>query len=171
MSTATEVKLLTLLNVSAIKKPRSLDQPGGFRSSPSFSRTASPVVQTNGAKENGTTSTNGTPNGTPNGVTKVKGKKSRKSYGVVDLEAERPGKRRKSVVFGGEVGPSGSTFGKSKSADKGKGKATEVTSEVVEDGSEVVEEVVMEEEADSEEETETNGMSCVTILTTCRLTV
>lgn len=88
MSTETEVKLLTLLNVSAIKKPRDLDVPGGHRGSPSQSgsRDVSPPVQ-------------------------------------------QP-KKRKSVNFGGELGPSGSTYGKKKSKmdanGKGKGKGKEV---------------------------------------------
>lgn len=80
MSTETEVKLLTLLNVAAIKKPRDLDIPGGQRGSPALnSRTASPVpapaLKGKGAKANGV-------------------------------------KKRKSVIWGGELGPSGSTFGK-----------------------------------------------------------
>jgi hypothetical protein len=58
MSTDTEVKLLTLLNVAAIKKPRDLDIPGGQRGSPALnSRTASPVpapaLKSKGAKANG----------------------------------------------------------------------------------------------------------------------
>ncbi|WVW85517.1 hypothetical protein I302_107555 [Kwoniella bestiolae CBS 10118] len=84
MSTATEIKLLTLLNVSAVKRPRELDVPGGHRGSPSFSKTPSLVPDS----EDG---------------------------------GEPSKKRRKSVVFGGEVGPSGSTFGK-----KGKGKAKKI---------------------------------------------
>ena len=105
MSTDTEVKLLTLLNVAAIKKPRDLDIPGGQRGSPALnSRTASPVpapaLKTKSAKANGTANGNGA-------------------------------KKRKSVIFGGELGPSGSTFGKKAKAevngkengnDKGKGK-------------------------------------------------
>ena len=105
MSTDTEVKLLTLLNVAAIKKPRDLDIPGGQRGSPALnSRTASPVpapaLKAKGAKANGTANGNGM-------------------------------KKRKSVIFGGELGPSGSTFGKKAKAevngkengnDKGKGK-------------------------------------------------
>jgi U3 small nucleolar RNA-associated protein 25 len=111
MSTDTEVKLLTLLNVAAIKKPRDLDIPGGQRGSPALnSRTASPVpapaLKSKGAKANG--------NG--NGV-----------------------KKRKSVIFGGELGPSGSTFGKKAKAEvngkengnnKGKGKEVNGTGNV-----------------------------------------
>lgn len=92
MSTETELKLLTLLNVSAIKKPRDLDIPGGHRGSPSQSgsRDGSPAVK-----------------------------------------PAQPKKRK--VIFGGELGPSGSTFGKkSKVAENGgvkeksKGKGKEV---------------------------------------------
>ncbi|WWD19158.1 hypothetical protein CI109_103616 [Kwoniella shandongensis] len=93
MSTKMEIKLLTLLNVSAVKKPRELDVPGGHRGSPSVSVTVS---------EDGTQMQEGS-------TTK---------------------KRRKSVVFGGEMGPSGSGFGKKQKQDdkngngKGKGKAS-----------------------------------------------
>jgi U3 small nucleolar RNA-associated protein 25 len=85
MSTITELKLLTLLNVSAIKRPRDMDQPGGFRGSPAFSCSSS----------------------------------------AQSLSTRQPGapaaKKRKSVVWGGELGPSGSTL-----VTKGhKGKAIE----------------------------------------------
>nr|ODN94411.1 U3 small nucleolar RNA-associated protein 25 [Cryptococcus depauperatus CBS 7855] len=84
MSTFTEVKLLTLLNVSAVKRPRDVDQPGGHRSSPSTRRIST----------------------------------------APSLEEGEQRKRRKSVVFGGEVGPSGSTYSKgSNSRAKRKGKA------------------------------------------------
>jgi U3 small nucleolar RNA-associated protein 25 len=97
MSTETEVKLLTLLNVAAIKKPRDLDIPGGQRGSPSLrnsSSSSSPAV---------------TPAPVPVG-------------GV---------KKRKSVLFGGELGPSGSGYGKKVKVvvevnGKGKGKGKEV---------------------------------------------
>jgi U3 small nucleolar RNA-associated protein 25 len=97
MSTETEVKLLTLLNVAAIKKPRDLDIPGGQRGSPSLrnsSSSSSPAV---------------TPAPAPVG-------------GV---------KKRKSVLFGGELGPSGSGYGKKVKVvvevnGKGKGKGKEV---------------------------------------------
>ncbi|RSH88852.1 rRNA-binding ribosome biosynthesis protein utp25 [Saitozyma podzolica] len=85
MSSVTELKLLTLLNVTAIKRPRELDLPGGHRASPSTSR-------------RGSLSLNGTGEG-------------------------RQKKRRKSVVFGGEVGPSGSTYGNKAKKEKGSGKA------------------------------------------------
>jgi len=113
MSTDTEVKLLTLLNVAAIKKPRDLDIPGGQRGSPALnSRTASPVpapaLKAKGAKANGIANGNGV-------------------------------KKRKSVIFGGELGPSGSTFGKKVKAEvngkengnnKGKGKEVNGTGNV-----------------------------------------
>ncbi|KAI9637456.1 uncharacterized protein MKK02DRAFT_23689 [Dioszegia hungarica] len=81
MVSLTEVKLLTLLNVTAIKKPFEMDVPGGHRGSPALGgRSASASTSKAGAN----------------------GEKT---------------KRRKSVVFGGEVGPSGSTFaGKRKRA-------------------------------------------------------
>ncbi|WVQ95052.1 hypothetical protein IAU59_002144 [Kwoniella sp. CBS 9459] len=89
MSTATEIKLLTLLNVSAVKRPRELDLPGGHRGSPSLPlRASSSGVDSDSA-----------------------------AGGSNAAEGSAPKKRRKSVVFGGEVGPSGSTYGK-----KGKGK-------------------------------------------------
>ncbi|KAL1413346.1 rRNA-binding ribosome biosynthesis protein utp25 [Vanrija albida] len=81
MTTATEVKLLTLLNVSAIKRAREGEKPGGFRS-PTTSRQQS-----------------------------------------VDGDAAAPPKRRRSVVFGGELGPSGSTYGQNGKKAKGKGRA------------------------------------------------
>lgn len=70
MSTATEVKLLTLLNVSAVKRPRELDLPGGHRSSPSLKGTSTQQNSEDG----------------------------------------EPKKRKKSVIWGGEVGPSGSDY-------------------------------------------------------------
>lgn len=105
MSTETEVKLLTLLNVSAIKKPRDLDIPGGQRGSPSLQGTS------------GNNSAVGSPAAIPT-----------PSNGT---------KKRKGVKFGGELGPSGSLFGKKAkqvesaeaSADtngNGKGKGKEV---------------------------------------------
>ena len=113
MSTDTELKLLTLLNVSAIKKPRDLDIPGGQRGSPSLNSR--------------NTSANASPVPTPALKGKGKGK------GVVANGV----KKRKSVIFGGELGPSGSTFGKKVKADgkengngvddgKGEGKGKEV---------------------------------------------
>jgi U3 small nucleolar RNA-associated protein 25 len=103
MVTLTEVKLLTLLNVTAIKRPRDLDQPGGQRSSPSTSWRVSPqpILSPSGAADGG-----------PNGG----------ALDVSEGEGEGRAKRRKSVVFGGEVGPSGSTYGKNGKGGKGKGK-------------------------------------------------
>jgi len=84
MSTVTELKLMTLLNVSAIKRPRDLDQPGGFRGSPSLSRSPSAPP----ARE--------------------------------DRQLEHVAKKKKNVIWGGELGPSGSSYGKN-----GRGKAAE----------------------------------------------
>lgn len=104
MATETEVKLLTLLNVAAIKRPRDLDIPGGQRGSPSIqsgSRGASPAIVPTASK-------------------------SPKSKASPAVDGK---KKRKGVVFGGEIGPSGSGFGKKvKVAEggKGKGKGKEV---------------------------------------------
>lgn len=105
---STEVKLLTLLNVSAIKRPRELDLPGGFRS-PSTSRPQS-----------------------------------------VDGAAEPAPKKKRGVVFGGEIGPSGSTYGK-----KSK-KAVKIAAAVEEngDGDVEVEEEIVEGGDDDEEAAE-----------------
>jgi U3 small nucleolar RNA-associated protein 25 len=81
MSTETELKLLTLLNVAAIKKPRELDIPGGQRGSPS--------IQGTSANNSAAGSPASAPVPTANGT-----------------------KKRKGVKFGGELGPSGSLFGK-----------------------------------------------------------
>lgn len=112
---STEVKLLTLLNVSAIKRPRELDAPGGYRS---------PSVSASGAGSR-----------------------------AQSIDGAEPGtKRRRGVVFGGEIGPSGSTYGKN-GKGKGKGKAKAVKVVEVENGDgEVVEETV-----DAEEEQEDEG--------------
>ncbi|WWC71472.1 uncharacterized protein I206_105430 [Kwoniella pini CBS 10737] len=122
MSTAQEIKLLTLLNVSAVKRPRELDLPGGHRGSPSFSKTPSLVPESEDGKE--------------------------------------PKKRRKSVVFGGEVGPSGSTYGKG----KGKGKAKKIEETPVVNGTKNAEEIpvngndeVFEEEGESDDEGEASS--------------
>ncbi|WRT68504.1 uncharacterized protein IL334_005480 [Kwoniella shivajii] len=124
MSTATEIKLLTLLNVSAVKRPRDLDRPGGHRGSPSFSKAPSTVQESEDGKE-------------------------------------PSAKRRKSVVFGGEVGPSGSTFGK-----KGKGKAKKVEVQlngVQEAARELAngDEDVFEDEVETEDEGETSSSTDV----------
>lgn len=143
MSTAVEVKLLTLLNVSAIKRPRDKDLPGGYRSSPSASRISSPAV-TNHADESGTSSTlNGTypaENGEQAG-----GNAARRESNDAESSEGRPVKKRKSVVWGGEVGPSGSTYGQGKKGKgKGKGKEKEVVEEAVNGGEQ-------EEEGEDEE--------------------
>ena len=82
MSSEAEVKLLTLLNVCAVKRPRELDLPGGHRGSSS----ASPVP---------------------------KGTRNRNGHGE-----EREVKKRRSVNFGGELGPSGSAWSKAKNKTK-----------------------------------------------------
>ena len=136
MTSQTEVKLLTLLNVTAIKKPRALDQPGGYRGSPSVSdsprqsRGPSHAGSSSAAHLNGVcvgaAGTNGTHdqpliNGTMSNLFDENGSGSG--------DVPRP-KKRKSVVFAGEVGPSGSTYSspvKALGKGKGKGKASEVT--------------------------------------------
>ena len=110
MVSATEVKLLTLLNVTAIKRPRELDIPGGHRASPSV----------------------GPPESSSRGQNPV-GSTSKKQVKVVNgsnghSATSPPAKRCKSVNFAGEVGPSGSTYSESPRptnglAGKGKGKA------------------------------------------------
>lgn len=119
MSTAKEVKLLTLLNVSAVKRPRELDLPGGHRSSPSLKGTSTQQNSEDGESK----------------------------------------KRRKSVVWGGEVGPSGSHYFKG-SGKREKGKAKEKTVEMNEnsangDAAEIVEDD--DEQSDKEEEAITSG--------------
>ncbi|KAJ9102456.1 hypothetical protein QFC21_002856 [Naganishia friedmannii] len=81
MSTSVELKLLTLLNVSAIKRPREADQPGAQRRSISVS----PSVQPN-----------------PQGSTAVE------FTAELESSEEPPRKKKRGVSFGGEVGPSGS---------------------------------------------------------------
>ncbi|ORX38416.1 hypothetical protein BD324DRAFT_620775 [Kockovaella imperatae] len=121
MSSKTEVKLLTLLNVSAIKKPRALDKPGGYRGSPLRSTLPlSSIEGTNGDVQS------------PASVKRARKSVSAASQADVSAsEDAQPVKRRKSVVFAGEIGPSGSTYAspiKSSGNVKGKGKAKEVTS-------------------------------------------
>ncbi|KAK4687363.1 U3 small nucleolar RNA-associated protein 25, partial [Tremellales sp. Uapishka_1] len=86
MSTAVELKLLTLLNVSAVKRPRERDIPGGHRGSPSVS--------------------------------------------LSNSDEGKVVKKRKGVIFGGEIGPSGSFFEKKRGKGKGKGRGEE-TSKIV----------------------------------------
>jgi U3 small nucleolar RNA-associated protein 25 len=111
MSSVTELKLLTLLNVTAIKRPRELDLPGGHRASPSTSRRGSLSLSLSAQPH--------LSHPAEEGVEGVEG---------VDAESDGTGegrqkKRRKSVVFGGEVGPSGSTYGNKAKKEKGSGKA------------------------------------------------
>lgn len=117
MSTQTELKLLTLLNVTATKRPRELDQPGGHRGSPSVSvapEDRSEAISSGPGQANGKSNGNGSAN----------------AHGV---------KRRKSVVFGGEVGPSGSTYVEGKRGKKvkvnGKGKERESSTDGHDEGS------------------------------------
>ena len=79
MTSETEVKLLTLLNVSAIKRPREMDLPRGHRGSPSAS--PSPLNTVYNPRRG--------------------------------MDEEIRVKRRKSVVFGGILGPSGKSPTKS----------------------------------------------------------
>lgn len=105
MVSLTEVKLLTLLNVTAIKRPREKDVPGGHRGSPSLGR-STPLPDTTAHQTDGLSnaSSANAASGSANGANG-------------SSQAEKAVKRRKSVVFGGEVGPSGSTFaGKRKRA-------------------------------------------------------
>ena len=139
MSSATQVQLLTLLNVSAIKHPRALDTPGGHRGSPSLSltRTESPsspgVVLDNPQIANDVRSQSNRTNGSGmNGANGVIGLSDAGNQG----DDGRPAKRRKSVVFGGEVGPSGSGFGKEVNGEKEKGKGKQKEKE--EQGAEAV---------------------------------
>jgi U3 small nucleolar RNA-associated protein 25 len=90
MVSAMEVKLLTLLNVSAVKRPRQQDVPGGHRGSPSLSGRGSRQASVNAADAQSAAA--------PTETTVADG--------------EPVAKRRRSVVFGGELGPSGSTYGK-----------------------------------------------------------
>lgn len=110
MVSLTEVKLLTLLNVTAIKKPFEMDVPGGHRGSPALG----------GRSASASTSSPAPTAVSPATSTKAKTSKGLSSPAMKKGEAGANGekaKRRKSVVFGGEVGPSGSTFaGKRKRA-------------------------------------------------------
>jgi U3 small nucleolar RNA-associated protein 25 len=121
MTTAAEVKLLTLLNVSAIKRPRELDLPGGFRS-PGTSRPQSHA-------------------GSP-------------------APAEPQPKRRRSVVFGGEVGPSGSSYGKKPSK-----KASKLAAAAIENGDADDAEIEEEEEEEVEAEVDSDNEDEDTFLT------
>lgn len=100
MPTDTEIRLLTLLNVSAVKRPRGGDLPGGHRGSPS--RLLSPLASTSTLAENGAANGHTSPEHEP-------------------AEVPLP-KKRKSVSWGGKLGPSGSAHKK----NKGKGKVTPI---------------------------------------------
>lgn len=109
MVSLTEVKLLTLLNVTAIKKPFEMDVPGGHRGSPAL-----------GGRSASASTSSPAPTAASPATSKAKASKGVASPAMKKGEAGANGektKRRKSVVFGGEVGPSGSTFaGKRKRA-------------------------------------------------------
>ena len=112
MSTPTHLKLLTLLNVSASKRPLDLDVPGGDFSPHALRRS-----------------------------------KSHSAQSSAEPEAKR---KKKGVVFGGEIGPSGATLN-----GKGKGKASEKKTTVVVEEDEATElngglDVEVEESEDDE---------------------
>lgn len=89
MSSEVQVKLLTLLNVSAVKKPFEKDVPGGHRGSPVPSTSRNGTVgltSTNGSSQSASASGKRKANGSPANMKK----------------------RRRSVMFGGVIGPSGS---------------------------------------------------------------
>jgi U3 small nucleolar RNA-associated protein 25 len=93
MSTAVQLKLLTLLNVSAIKRPRDADQPGAQRRSISVS----PSVQIQPQSSN----------------------EGESSNAAGEASEEPPTKKKKrGVSFGGEVGPSGSGGKKEKTSKR-----------------------------------------------------
>jgi hypothetical protein len=92
MSTAVQLKLLTLLNVSAIKRPRDADQPGAQRRSISVS----PSVQIQPQSSN----------------------EGESSNAAGETSEEPPKKKKRGVSFGGEVGPSGSGGKKEKTSKR-----------------------------------------------------
>lgn len=97
VSSMTDLKLLTLLNVSAVKRPFEKDVPGGHRGSPALGGRRSASIATSDspapapASSSKTNGANGTNGSSPGAKSKAAGK-------------------RKGVVFGGEIGPSGSTL-------------------------------------------------------------
>lgn len=92
MSTSVQLKLLTLLNVSAIKRPREADQPGAQRRSISVS----PSVQARPQSSN----------------------EPESSAAGGETGQEPPRKKKRGVSFGGELGPSGSGLKKEKGNKK-----------------------------------------------------
>ncbi|GHJ87696.1 hypothetical protein NliqN6_4098 [Naganishia liquefaciens] len=90
MSTAVQLKLLTLLNVSAVKRPREADQPGAQRRSISVS----PSVQIQPRNE------------------------TESPAAIGETGEEPPKKKKRGVSFGGEIGPSGSGIKKQKATKK-----------------------------------------------------
>lgn len=146
MSTAVQLKLLTLLNVSAIKRPRDADQPGAQRRSISVS----PSVQIQPQRSN----------------------EGESSNGAGETSEEPPKKKKRGVSFGGEVGPSGSGGKKEKTSKRKEDAAA--GKEQVNDASKaaksipVIEEEVSETdvtesqlqaEEDSDDEATANGTS------------
>ena len=79
MTTAAEVKLLTLLNVTAVKRPHTIDAPGGHRGSPQLKA----VAELGGL------------NGSPKGHAGVKRRKSVTFAGVVGPSGTQSGKAKK----------------------------------------------------------------------------
>lgn len=104
MVSAMEVKLLTLLNVSAVKRPREQDIPGGHRGSPALS-------SSNRGSRQASLNISNAPHVEGQTPPPVVASPSN------ETDAEPAAKRRRSVVFGGEVGPSGSTYGAKKAAN------------------------------------------------------
>ncbi|KAJ9121655.1 hypothetical protein QFC22_002275 [Naganishia vaughanmartiniae] len=126
MSTSVELKLLTLLNVSAIKRPREADQPGAQRRSNSVSPSVQPNPQSTIAVESTT---------------------------ELELVEEPPQKKKRGVSFGGEVGPSGSgTLKKGKAQGKNAGVALKEEVSRFEEAQQSVSPAAIEEEVDTGEE-------------------
>jgi U3 small nucleolar RNA-associated protein 25 len=96
MSTAVQLKLLTLLNVSATKRPLDVDAPGAAAKFPI--RRSNSLLNAEAASPSPAASSSSSP--APHGDT------------------EPPRKRKKTVQWNGEIGPSGSGGG----VVKGKGK-------------------------------------------------
>lgn len=152
MSTAVQLKLLTLLNVSAIKRPREADQPGAQRRSLSVSPSVQPHAQSSNEPESSATGG--------------------------ETGEEPPRKKKRGVSFGGEVGPSGSGTKKEKASKKkddgrsvvGNGHANGTSLASTADVSDVRDaaeagtapsELVAEEDTDDEGDTKNGGSTSV----------
>lgn len=114
MSTATEVKLLTLLNVTAIKRPMEQDVPGGHRGAPSLrARIGCTPISHEAGSDIATSAlvndSSGSSAVNANGSLPATGSTSGQDAAIA-APVDTGVKRRKSVVFGGEVGPSGSSY-------------------------------------------------------------